>query len=70
MGIFKRLFTKTTKFKGRVLDIGLNDDGEFLVVLKITDGNPYHLKRHLENDDRLDFETSHVKINKEIKDDN
>ncbi|GAB1376796.1 hypothetical protein MASR1M48_16480 [Lactococcus petauri] len=43
------LIPKKVKMKGRVVDFGLNQNtGEFLVMIKLTDGNPIHLKQFLE----------------------
>lgn len=62
VNLFLSLFDKKVKLKGRVVDFGLNQNtGEFLVMIKLTDGNPIHLKQFLELPDKKIEFTATVK---------
>lgn len=54
---------KKFNYTGRVKDIGMNDDGELLIVLELREGNYYDLKTHLANHEKaLMFSTEPIEI--------
>lgn len=59
---FLSFFCRKQRYKGQVLDFGLKEStGEFVVMIKLTDGNPYHLKQFLETPDKQIAFTATVK---------
>lgn len=59
-------FKKREKFKGQVTDVGINNDGEIIVLMVLSEGNVFHLKKHLaDHDSALIFTTEPIEIGDE-----